>query len=186
MEEKFKNVLNDDEKIVAVTNATKAYATKRTVPFIVVTILSTILFGGLALGLGHQGFPWIVPVVIILFFTTLTIVLNCLFKRGQQNYYACLTNKRVIIKHGIFNNNFNYYSIENVSGNITINCMQSIFDENRDNDCAILAKIELLPVGHEQLLICTSNLANGYNFAKQLENVVKENSKSNNLKIIKE
>lgn len=109
-----------------------------------------------------------------------------MFKKGQKNYYVCLTNKRLIIRYGIFTNNFNYYSIENVSGNITTVCKQSIFDKDNENNCAVYCKIELLPVGHEQLMIFTSNLVDGYNFSKLLEKVVKENSKSKNLKVIKE
>lgn len=186
MEDKFKNVLNDDEKITKVTTTNNVYSFKRTLPFIILTVIITILFGGLAIGLSYEGFPWIVSIILIVLFIIITIVFYSMFKKGQKNYYVCLTNKRIIIRYGIFTNNFNYYSIENVSGNITTVCKQSIFDKENENNCAIYCNIELLPVGHGQLMIFTSNLVDGYNFSKLLEKVVKENSKSKNLKDIKE
>ena len=74
MEDKFKNVLNDDEKITKVTTTNNVYSFKRTLPFIILTVIITILFGGLAIGLSYEGFPWIVSIILIVLFIIITIV----------------------------------------------------------------------------------------------------------------
>ncbi len=201
MEEKFQNILTEDEKVIKITKATNSYVTKRCIGTLIAAIFFLILFGTLSLALPWrevviehawetttemQGFPWIVAIVVPGVFLFITLLIYIFSKNGKGNYFICLTNKRIIIRSGAFTNDFQQYSIENVSGNITTVCSQSIFDKGDENTCAMRLTIELLPVGHEKLNIWTAAVEDGYEFAKQIEKVVKENAKSNKQKPVKE
>ena len=201
MEEKFTNILNDNEKVIAVTNATKSYALKKSITTFIIGLFFLALFGTLSIALPWReienptyfhpegsmvGFPWIVAVIVpgVFFIVTLTIYIVAKF--GENNYFVCLTDKRILIRYGCFTNSYHQYSIENVSGNIEINCNQSIFDRRNEKACNIRLAIELLPVGHGKLTVWTAAVNNGYELAKQIEKVVKDNAKQNKPKTIKE
>lgn len=115
-----------------------------------------------------------------------TILIHCLISsKASKNYFVCLTDKRIIIRHGAFTTDYTYYAIDKVSGNITITCNQSIF-ERQNEDCALGIKIELLPVGHSNLHLWTPSLVNGYNLSKKIDKQVKANAKLQSAEINKE
>lgn len=100
--------------------------------------------------------------------------------KACSNYFVCLTNKRIIIRSGTFSNSYRQYSIDNVTGNITTTCFQSIWDKKdcKEASCKIIASIELLPVGHDSVDIYTNySITNGYEMAKDIEKVIKSNAK---------
>ncbi len=188
MENKFSNILTEDEQVVAVTNATNTYAFKRCFVTLMLTLFFAVLFTTLSLALPWRqvdtywgpemrGFPWIVAIIVPGVFLLVTLIIFVIAKFGENNYFVCLTNKRVLIRYGAFSNSFKQYSIENVSGNISISCNQSAFDRRNEKSCGLIVDIELLPVGHSRLTIWTAALNNGYEMAKQIEKVVKDNSK---------
>ncbi len=193
--EKFKNILHEDETVVDSTCADKkSFVLKRVsisaILFAVVTIFLTIVairnpghyVGGTGTGVyakpGHyEGFPlWVLFLVSGILLTTL--IINIIMStKASENYFICLTNKRIIVRHGIFTTNYTYYAIDKVSGNITINCNQSIFN-NKDNICSLRIEIELLPVGHSNLLILTPSIIDGCEFSKKIDKQIKNNAKS--------
>ena len=131
---------------------------------------------------------WIMKYIFLglFFITALSIIFSM---KKCSNYYICLTNKRIIIRYGIFTNNFSQYSIDNVTGNITTRCIQSIYDSKngKNSSCIISANIELLPVGHKSISIYTFySIVNGYEMAKEIEKVVKSNAKITDNTSIKE
>jgi hypothetical protein len=133
-----------------------------------------------------QGFPWIVAIIVPGVFFLITLTVYIISSYGQRNYFVCITNKRILIRHGCFTNSYKQYSIENVSGNVAISCKQSIFDRRNETACNLHLYIELLPVGHNQLNIYTAALNNGYEFAKQIETTIKQNAKGKKTKTIEE
>ena len=66
------------------------------------------------------GFPWIVAIIVPGVFLLITIAIYVICKLGEKNYFVCVTDKRILIRHGCFTNSYLQYSIENVSGNIII------------------------------------------------------------------
>lgn len=190
MENKFSNILTENEKVIAVTNTTKSYALKRCFVTLMIALFFAVLFTTLSLALPWRevkthwgpemrGFPWIVAVIVPGVFLLITITIYTISKLGEKNYFLCVTDKRILIRHGCFTNSYLQYSIENVSGNVSIACQQSIFDRKDENACNLHLNIELLPVGHGHLSIYTACLNNGYEMAKQIEKVVKDNAKAN-------
>lgn len=197
-ENKFKNVLHEDEKIVVATSANKkSYVLKRVLaPLIVFLVVTTILtivailnpvhfvndkyyYKGEWLDGYYAGFPlWVLYLVSgsILAVLLLVLLISCM---ASKNYYICLTDKRIITRHGAFTTDYTYYAIDKVSGNITINCNQSIFDKSK-NSCALYIKVELLPVGHSDLQIWTPSLIEGYDFSKKVDKQIKNNAKLEN------
>ena len=197
MENKFTNILNENEKVVAVTNATKTYALKRCFVTLMLTLFFAVLFTTLSVALPWRevqthwgpemhGFPWIVAVIVPGVFLLITLTIFIICKSGEKNYFVCVTDKRILIRHGCFTNSYTQYSIENVSGNISVACNQSIFDRRNEKSAGLIIDIELLPVGHSRLTIWTAALNNGYEMAKQIEKVVKENAKKHKQKATKE
>ena len=190
----FKNILNENEKVVDSTCANKkSFVMKRVlfpaILFVVITTILTIVaicnpryyvkgtYNGFFTTPGHyEGFPLWVLFLISGILLTILLVVWIISHKASKNYFVCLTNERLIIRHGAFTTDYTYYAIDKVSGNITINCNQSIFD-NKDNSCAISLKIELLPVGHGELFICTPSLINGYEFSKKIDKQIKTNAK---------
>lgn len=191
---KFKNILHENEEVVASVCANKkSYIMKRVlfpaILFALVTIILTIVaiynpyhyVKGTGSGIWatpgyYEGFPlWILYLVSGVLLTVLLLVWF-ISSKASKNYFICLTNERIIIRHGAFTTDYTYYAIDKVSGNITINCNQSIFDK-QDNNCALDIKIELLPVGHGELLIWTPSIVDGYEFSKKIDKQIKENAK---------
>ena len=202
--EKFKNVLHEDEKVVDATTANKkTFIQKRILFPLILFILVTTILTIVAILNPHQyieeidslwvnkhghyvGLPlWVVFLVSGLLLLILLITWIMAYK-SSNNYFICLTNKRIIVRRGIFTTDYTYYAIDNVSGNITINCDQSIFDKKIENACSLFLTIELLPVGHGELRLYTPSVLNGYSFAKNIDKQIKENSKPINAQTIKE
>lgn len=184
--DKFKNILHDNENVVDVACANKkSFIIKRVlfpaILFVVAIIVLTIVANCIPerrdyLGYYRSGFPlWVLFLVSGVLLIILLIILAILYK-ASKNYFICLTNERIIIRHGIFTTDYTYYAIDKVSGNITIDCRQSIFDR-REDTCALNLKIELLPVGHDHLSIFTPSIVNGYEFSKKIDKQVKDNAK---------
>lgn len=199
--DKFKDVLHENETVIDSTCANKkSFIMKKilkpAILFAIVTIILTIVaicnprhyVEGIETELwtkpGHyEGFSlWVLFLVSGILFAFLLVYLLVSIKESK-NYFICLTNERIIMRHGAFTTDYTYYAIDKVSGNITINCNQSIFDKPANN-CAINIKIELLPVGHGELLIYTPSVVNGYEFSKKIDKQVKDNAKL--IKSIKE
>ncbi len=198
--DKFEKVLNDNEKIITTSKATKrTFILKKIIVPAILTTFVTVLFSILAATLpykyvgkgwygdsytttGYIGFPWFAILIgggVLLLITL--FVLFCAIK-GSNNYYACLTNERVIIRYGAFATKYVNYSIEKVSGNMSIHCAKSIFDSNNENACRVSAFIELWPVGHSHINLGIQTIDDGYDFAKTLEATVKANAQ----KLLKE
>lgn len=192
--DKFEKVLNNNEKIITTSKATKrTFILKKIIVPAILTAFVTILFSILAATLpykyvgkgwygdsytttGYIGFPWFAILIgggILLLITL--FVLYCAIK-GSKNYYACITNERVIIRYGTFATKYTNYSIEKVSGNISTHCAKSVFDSYNENACSITASIELMPVGHSRVNLFIKTLDDGYDFAKTLEETVKANA----------
>ena len=192
MEEKFKNVLHDDEKILYVTKASKG-AIWNALSILVLTVYSIFLiFGSTPFILMASGefasttagaIGLIVIASLLLLFWILYILMMLKYRK---NYYIALTDTRIIERKGIININYTSYDIINVSGNITIEQKRTIFDRKNENACSLYMKIELLPVGHNELNIYTAFVENGYELSKIIEKQVKANAKKANKKSIKE
>ncbi|MGN0960905.1 MAG: PH domain-containing protein [Christensenellales bacterium] len=192
--DKFRNILHENEKVIDSASANKkSFIVKRilipAILFAVVTIILTIVaicnprhyVEGTVVGTWakpgyYEGFPlWVLFLVSGILLTILLLVWF-ISNKASKNYFICLTNKRIIIRHGAFTTDYTYYAIDKVSGNITISCNQSIFDK-QDNNCAMNIEIELLPVGHGKLLIWTPSIVNGYEFSKKIDKQVRDNAK---------
>ena len=201
--DKFKDVLHEDEKIVDSSCVNKKTFILKSILiplalFFVVTIILILvaiinpvhyveekIVGSSPIPIpGHfEGFPWWV-VFLVSGILLVVVLLICLFAyKLAKNYYICLTNKRIITRHGLFTTNYSYYAIDNVSGNITTKCIQSIFEKN-EKSCSLSINIELLPVGHGKLDILTPSIMNGFEFSKNIDKIIKINSKqkSNSIK----
>ena len=114
-EEKFQNILGEDEKIVKISRVKKStFFIKK----IIGTIISICILVGLCyyikfvLSLSGQtsNTNWMnyayVGIAII-------VLLNLIVSfKASSNYFICLTNKRIIIRYGTFTNNYNQYSID--------------------------------------------------------------------------
>lgn len=192
--DKFKNILHENEKVIESTCANKkSFITKRVIfpiiLFSVVTIILTIVAicnprhyversgNGIWSKPGHyEGFPLWVLFLVSGILLAIVLLVWLISNKAAKNYFICLTNERIIIRHGAFTTDYTYYAIDNVSGNITINCNQSIFDQN-DANCAMMINIELLPVGHSELFIFTPSIVNGYEFSKKIDKQIKNNAK---------
>lgn len=199
--DKFKNILHEDENVVDTACANrKSFVLKRilipTLLFLVLTIVLTIVAvtnprhyvdgNSYWRDSGHyEGFPSFVVFIVsgVLLFVDLIVFVISLY--ASKNYFICLTDKRIIVRHGAFTTNYTYYAIDNVSGNITIRCNQSIFDRNSDN-CSLCVQIELLPVGHSGVLVWTPSIVNGHEFSKKIDKQVKVNAKRTTGSTIKE
>lgn len=187
--ENFRDILHDNEKIIDVVPASrKGFVWKRVYPALIVFFVITLIFTLVAIFCPYRvvdkGFfgeeargmkSWVVFAVSgpLLFIVIVTLILSIIESR---KYFICLTNNRLIIKKGIFATNYIYYAIDKVSGNITINCNQSIFDNKKESACALMITIELLPAGHGKLVIYTSSLKNGFEFSKKVDKQIKNNS----------
>ena len=198
LKNKFEKILEENEKIISIDSASsKPYVWKRMLIPMILSLIATLVLTIISIAnpwkeitetqwwtgnevvTGHTGFPWFVTLIVLVGLVLLLSGLYVLLKKAQSNYFVCLTEKRIIIRKGMFKIDYNSYNLENVSGNIVCNCSRSVFD-NQENSCSIFCTIELLPVGHNKLFISFPSLNNGYDFAKSLENIVHSNSKSAN------
>ncbi|MCQ2555801.1 MAG: hypothetical protein MJ149_00520 [Clostridia bacterium] len=184
MENSFDSVLEEGEKVIETRKAdSKAWVTPAILPPIFIGLFASLglliaAFVTLvewcpdnALGL------WIALAVVVTLFVILVTLIAIFNKKASKNYEVCLTNKRLIIKHGVFTNDYDFYSIEQVTGNIQTFCNQSIFNK-KDDVCNVCCDIELYPVGHNNLSIFIKCILDGNKFAKKVESVVKANAKS--------
>ena len=201
--EKFQNILYEDEKVVDATFANKkSYVIKRVlapfIVFLVVTIILTIIAavfprhyveettGFWAEPAHYEGFPLWVLFLVSGILLCVVLLVGFIAYKSAKNYHVCLTNKRIIIRHGAFTTDYTFLAIDKVSGNITIRCNQSIFDKKNSSICALIVQIELLPVGHSGLIIATPSIIDGYEFSKKIDKQVKENAKSIKMSAIEE
>ena len=183
-EEKFKNILLENEEIVIAERPKKTtFILNRIISIIVTICVITgtffyIKFLVSAISLDSTT-NWTIYFMICI--TIIALLKIITYYKAYSNYYFCLTNKRIIIRYGTFTNNYNQYSIENVTGNIKTSCTQSIWDKKDGKDASgkVSASIELLPVGHGSIYISTRySIENAYEMTKEIERVVKNNAKS--------
>ena len=181
MEEKFKSILKENEKVVFVTNATFGSVYSSAIGWGILALIFFGMFLGflpLEISEGNLNNLLALWIILPLVLTAVTVLLIILIgKKFLKNYYVCLTNERVIIRKGLFTVNFDKYSISKVSGNIEVNTKQLLFDRKNETSCRVFATIELLPVGHGKIYISTESLNNGLKFSELLEKTVKENAK---------
>lgn len=144
MEEKFKLLLDKNEKIIwcgdinvsayVKGNFLKLFLFGLFPPFallmlgipysLILLILSILKIIPMWIGLPHFAFSLLVCLIYI-------IILN----KSAKNTFFCITNKRIIKRSGVFNNDFVHYSLKNV-GNVTVD--GSLFDRKGDNPSASL------------------------------------------------
>ena len=144
MEEKFKVILDDDEKIKWINGInTNAYTKK--------FFLETFLFGlfpPIAILLLGAPYGWLTLLLSILgvipmwigivhFIVSLTIcfLYYTYLKKEANNTFFCITDKRIIKRSGAFNNKFVHYSLKNVG---TVRVEGGIFDRKDNNPSATL------------------------------------------------
>lgn len=182
-QEKFQNILGENEEIIRIEKAKKATFVSKKIISIIITIsiiLGLCYYTGFLLSTTSltNNLSWINYVSIGI---AIIILLNIIFSvKAYSNYFLCLTNKRIIIRYGSFTNNYSQYSIDNVTGNIQTICTQSIWDKKDGKNASgiIFATIELLPVGHKSIYISTRySIENSFEMAKEIEKVVKSNAK---------
>ena len=203
MKEQFEQLLQEDEKIITVTKMNKmgAYFKYCLLPAILGVLLTIILlvisactytpehmvetpnyWGNLSAYTQEMasGLPYYVSGIVFAIFAVITLITFLLVKLYSDHYAICLTNERIIICTGMVTNDYRYHALTNVSGNITAKCNQSLFDKGTNNACSVIFSIELLPVGHDKVNFLTPSILNGFEFAKQVEKVVKANAKKTN------
>ena len=188
MEEKFKSILKENEKVIFVTNATYGSVYSAAIGWGILALIFFGMFLGVSpvfISEGKSNNLLALRIILPLVMTAVTVLLFVLLKRKYlKNYFICLTNERVIVRTGLFTINFEKYIISKVSGNIEISTIQLFFDRKNETSCRVGAHIELLPVGHGTIGIRTESLNNGLKFSELLEKIVKENAKKQ--KMIKE
>ena len=182
----FSDILKKDEEVIATTRAcSKTIAVRAMLPFLSIGIFITLMFIPLLCTvLGHDPIEWCMLLMPGLFFI-LAIVFGVLASKAGKNYAVCLTQKRVIIKHGIFTKNYRTFLIERVTGNIVSSCTQSILNR-KDTAVSLNVRIELYPVGHNNVTIYTQPIFDGRDFLNKIEEVVKKNSEELKIEQIKE
>ena len=186
MNEDFKDILQKDENILfSAKGCAKTRAIIAGLPFYVIgTIFLVVFIIILTTVLGNDPVEFcmlIFPGILYLIGAIFTICANA----DGKHYEVVLTQKRVIVKHGILTTNFRTFSIERVTGNITMNCNQSVFNRH-DNAVSLNIRIELYPVGHNNVYIYCPPVYDGREMANKIEEVVKENASKLKIDVIKE
>ncbi len=131
MEDKFKLILDDDEKIVEVLRPNKEKL-----------IFSTI-FGCLLIGLifclplliafiteetETNGLLWIIPVVIFVLILVIAIIVSILYY--NKTYYA-FTNKRLVVRTGIIGVDYKSLDMKTIGAiNVYVSLIDKILHKN--------------------------------------------------------
>ncbi len=135
MKEKFENILQSEEEIIFVEGVNKiAFFLKN---IFAIPVITLILFSGIYLAvdtqIGTKGTNLFNTLIIIFcIISFLTIITSILISR---NLYFAITNKRIIMRSGAFNNKFIHYSLKNVG---TIEVSGGILDSKGTNGSATL------------------------------------------------
>ena len=184
--EEFSDILKKDEEVIATAKACpKTIAIRAMLPFLGVGTFILITFIPiLCTVLGHDPIEWCMLIMPGLFYI-LAAIFGILASKAGKNYAVCLTQKRVIVKYGIFTKNYRTFLIERVTGNIVSTCNQSFFNR-KDTAVSLNVRIELYPVGHNNVTIYTQPIFDGRDFLNKIEEVVKKNSEELKIEQIKE
>jgi len=145
LEENFKNILIEDEEIISVTQAyKKGYRLNRT--FVNVLLTACVVI-------------W--PVVIYI----LSWIPNYIYQHASaKKYFVCLTNKRLIVKKGVWTTNYDIYALNNLSN---IYNKQTIFDN--ENSCSIVCELKSASVNDHTPSFKIYSIQNGFEFSKLIQ-----------------
>lgn len=132
--DKFEMILQKDEEIKWSGNVNIAAGVIKSLFSALLVIGTLILFSFIPVGFlsgdtkGVYDFSALISKAGIYYVFILSIVLIPTFIvsiLGSANTFLCITNKRIIKRHGAFNNKFIHYSLKNVG---TINVTGELFD----------------------------------------------------------
>ena len=143
-EEKFKIVLDDDEKVLWCDGVNKSAFVKKCFtklflfglfpPFAVLLLGIPYTLAFLVLSLLNV-IPMLVGVIHFIFSVcAVWFYIKCL-NMEADNTFLCITDKRVIKRAGVFNNKFIHYSLKNIG---TIEVSGGLFDSKDENPSADL------------------------------------------------
>lgn len=162
LEHNFTSILMQDEEVKFVQGVDKrAYTIKKTISNILVVLIADIfisqfvtVFGNM-FTMGDMGFiAWPITFGIVLL---LGMPVAFLFASlSANNTFFCITDKRIILKYGVFNFKFIDYSIRNIG---TTSVQGSVFDTQGEHASA-------------NLVIVTKNFHNDTN-SKEAHTAVK-------------
>lgn len=158
MKEKlFENHIRDDETVIAVYEAGKGYVTRIFFSILFISFLGLFLF----------PIGWFFSLLWLLFFGRIS----------KKNYHVCLTDSRIIIRHGVFGINFDEHDIENFSN---VKTGQSVFERDADSNCCHLqiekTSFHMNSNGRQiPQSINISTIKNGYDLSKRIVSAKKNN-----------
>ena len=135
MEEKFKNVLQENEQILWVGNVNKkAYVLKNALSASGFSLFASIflMFPAFAMQV-YELLIVAIGVPVLVFLISLFFLI-----RNAKNTYFCITDQRIIKRSGVFNNDYISYSLKNVS---TVSINASIFDSKENKGGSASLKI---------------------------------------------
>lgn len=155
-EKLFKNQVRDGEKVVAVYEAGKGYIRYHLCMFLLIGLFPLFL-----------PFMWTFSIFWML----------GLGRISKKNYHVCLTDSRLIVRHGVFGLHYKEYDVENF-GNVRT--AQLSFERGgNSNSCRIRIErttFHLNSQGQQETgAISISTIKNGYDLAKRIMSAKKNN-----------
>ena len=128
MEDKFKPILEEDEQIVETItlNKTKFFWSVFLASFVILGVVNLFAILGVCM---EFGFIWaLVPLGAMI----ITIVIVLLVSRVYyKNCVYCITNKKIIIRSGIFGVDFHSLDLESVSAiNVKVTLLDKLLKKN--------------------------------------------------------
>lgn len=139
LEEKFKIILLDEEKIEFVESVNKkAFTVKKTFSYFLFFIIAGVFIAQIStiatvaategkIGIMVWPMTFLIVLCIGMIISIILAILN------SNNTYFCITNQRIIKRHGAFNNKFIHYSLKNIG---TIEVSGGMFDSRGEKGSA--------------------------------------------------
>lgn len=123
--ELFENVLEKDEEIICIKKPNK---TKYFWSFGIASFFIALICALSILGIAFETPYWWIVLAVSLFAFVLSILLFGLY---YKNYFFCLTNKKIIVRSGIFGIDYKTLQLDTVGAiNVTVTLLDKMVCKN--------------------------------------------------------
>jgi hypothetical protein len=195
-EEKFKIVLDEDEKVLWCDGVNKSAFVKKCFTKLFLfglfppcaLLMLGVPYGWLLLLLSLLNvIPMLIGVIHFSFSIVVCLVYIIILNKRAKNTFCCITNKRVIKRSGAFTNDFKHYSLKNI-GNVQVD--GSIFDSKGDNPSAnLLITVKDYHTNTDgnsiPMVLTLESLNNAYEAYKIINELTEGNNESFRVKVEK-
>lgn len=133
-----------------------------------------------------QEIPIWIGILHFLFSIVMCGIYITILNKSAKNTFFCITNKRIIVRSGVFRNDFKHFSLKNI-GNVQVN--GSIFDSKGNNPSAnlniICKNFHTNTSSNSSVILRIDSLNNAYEAYKLISKVIEGNNESLRVKIEK-